>query len=632
MKKLIDCIFICLFCILIKAGAQPGYPFITNFKLNEYIDRHNFDIYQDPQGIMYFANRQGILTYDAEEWQFIKTPFMPYTLKSTSNNSTIYVCGRNDIGYIQQDATGDQKVETLISRDLEPGLVTNIVADDEHVYFQSDNSIFRFKGNDLETYNQWKSIGGNAFSGLVKHQGKVYVNLEGAGLNIIENDSIYPIDKGIYLANEKIVFSFQLDSVFTLIGMNNNKLYTFDGENISHLPIEDSTFIEKGNLSGGVRLNQNLIALSTQVAGCLIIDPKTGKTEHYLNTHTGLPDNEIYAIFTDRQEGLWVTHPFGISRADYAFPIKCFSNYPGLKGNMITLNHSGNTLYVGTTEGLFYLKRIEEYEQKEITKKIRKKVLVPAQKEPIATLKAEVQEEPEEPKKFRLFRKKGSAAAKKDSKEDKDKNTHVQKIFGTEKETETEREENTKSKKKYEYHYQLKKEIVFELEGIRYAYQPIEGISHKCKKILPTQNGVLAITNTAIYLVKDLEAKQIFSTSYIHDGKLFNNKLFLATHKGIETIGNINAPKLNHQTYSLDFPVYSLCMNDSNNLYAGGEDFGYRFVYEDGQITGPVKEYYFESDITEFVKVSCIHGSTANLVEECNFRGWILQKIFSICC
>jgi hypothetical protein len=26
------------------------------------------------------------------------------------------------------------------------------------------------------------------------------------------------------------------------------------------------------------------------------------------------------------------------------------------------------------------------------------------------------------------------------------------------------------------------------------------------------------------------------------------------------------------------------------------------------------------------------YGSTANLVEECNFRGWILQKIFSICC
>jgi hypothetical protein len=45
-----------------------------------------------------------------------------------------------------------------------------------------------------------------------------------------------------------------------------------------------------------------------------------------------------------------------------------------------------------------------------------------------------------------------------------------------------------------------------------------------------------------------------------------------------------------------------------------------------------------ENDIEDFwcgfdkLLLTLKNGSTANLVEECNFRGWILQKIFSICC
>ena len=67
-------ISIVLLLIIFESSAQNfnrfhGIPFIKNYSSNEYkAHEQNFDIIQNDDGIMYFANFAGILEFDGSVW------------------------------------------------------------------------------------------------------------------------------------------------------------------------------------------------------------------------------------------------------------------------------------------------------------------------------------------------------------------------------------------------------------------------------------------------------------------------------------------------------------------------------------------------------------------------------------
>ena len=105
----------------------------------------------------------------------------------------------------------------------------------------------------------------------------------------------------------------------------------------------------------------------------MIFDKETGKTKNIINYQTGLPDDEIYSMAKDSENGLWLSHSKGISRVDFNFPVKNYSTYPGLEGNINSIIGNFPDVYVATSEGLFYLSEVKEYEVKEVLRLIKNK-------------------------------------------------------------------------------------------------------------------------------------------------------------------------------------------------------------------------------------------------------------------
>ena len=64
----------------------------------------------------------------------------------------------------------------------------------------------------------------------------------------------------------------------------------------------------------------------------------------------------------DNNHGLWLSHQYGLTRADLSLPVANFSIYPGLKGNLISSLWHNNELYVATSEGVYYLKEVKKYD------------------------------------------------------------------------------------------------------------------------------------------------------------------------------------------------------------------------------------------------------------------------------
>ena len=85
-----------------------GLPEIRNYKRTDYSGgTQNWDIEQDKDGNLYFANNSGLFQFDGRSW-------IKYTLPNQSvirtieihNSGKIFVAGYNEFGYFKSDSKG----------------------------------------------------------------------------------------------------------------------------------------------------------------------------------------------------------------------------------------------------------------------------------------------------------------------------------------------------------------------------------------------------------------------------------------------------------------------------------------------------------------------------------------------
>ncbi|MBK7649689.1 MAG: hypothetical protein IPJ20_01600 [Flammeovirgaceae bacterium] len=88
---------------------------------------------------------------------------------------------------------------------------------------------------------------------------------------------------------------------------------------------------------------------------CTFVNPQTGATVQIVDYLSGLPDNEVYALMTDRRQGVWVAHEYGFTRIAPNIPFRSFNHFTGLAGNLLCAQSYQGKVFVGTTLGLFQL-------------------------------------------------------------------------------------------------------------------------------------------------------------------------------------------------------------------------------------------------------------------------------------
>ncbi len=80
--------------------AQTGNYLMTHYSpKNEEIDHVSFDIAQDNRGVLFFANKAGILEFDGRNWNMIKTPAPVYTI-SVTPDGRVYGGGLSGFGRV----------------------------------------------------------------------------------------------------------------------------------------------------------------------------------------------------------------------------------------------------------------------------------------------------------------------------------------------------------------------------------------------------------------------------------------------------------------------------------------------------------------------------------------------------
>jgi hypothetical protein len=338
--------------------AQQGAPFITNFYTENESLNENFSIAEDKDGVIIIANRRGILTFDAEEWHLIKTPEIPLTVALNPIGGQVFVGCRNSAGLLVKNQTGDYEFQSLKSTTT--GVVTQILFTTGLAYIISSEFITSVNLKTLAIESQIEADKDKAFLVAFVNNNKLFVDYQQLGLMTIESQELKQIKTKFDLSG-RLTFTAKFDANTTLLGASDNKLYVFDGKKIQLYKVQDQQYLSDGGLSDARIIDSTKIAIATASAGCLVIEKQTGKTLFTINYQIGLPDDEVLALGTDRNHGIWISHNYGLSRIDGDIPVKNFSTYKGLTGNLQSAGMVNNRLYVTTGNGVYYLDKKKDY-------------------------------------------------------------------------------------------------------------------------------------------------------------------------------------------------------------------------------------------------------------------------------
>jgi len=548
-----------------------GNPYITNYNLNS--DEQIWSITQDEEEVMIFANKNGILLFDGLNWQEIATNAIPVKTKSLLHSNVILIGSNNDYGFIKKENNGKYKYHSLLTKAINSGEISDIKVNNKYIFFYSSNALIQITKSDFSYKNSWIAKEKDKFKGIVQVGDKIFINKKQGLFEINSKKKLQLVNSNKFIKGQKIIFEIYFRKNKVLLGTDKNKLLLFDGKKITLYKTLAQKYINENNITGAINISYNSFALTTLTGGAIIINKEKGNPIKTINCNTGLPDDEIFAIYKDKQGSLWLSHRAGISRINYNMPIKDFS-YPGIDGKLISIKHFENTIYIATTKGLYYLDTI--YNNKQIEKYIKKKRkpanitnknLSPYQKWLISETDETVKK----------TYKKSSKTKKKTKKKTKNINQKYYK------------------------------------KTFNYIYKKVKLIKSECKQLVVYDNIIFVATNKGIYEIKNKKAKHILKNVKINQiyNSLIDNTFYAATNKGIVSFKKQKKKWIFSKTIQpkeLKKRIYSLAEDEKLNLWLGGDNIVYKYIVNSDLKTTSFKEYKFGNEFPDKVFVKKINN------------------------
>ncbi|RYY61518.1 MAG: transcriptional regulator, partial [Chitinophagaceae bacterium] len=329
-----------LFLTRLSGQNTIGLPEIRNYGKQAYrAGTQSWQIRQDSLGLLYFANNEGLLTYDGAYWKTYPLPNKTIVRAvEVGRNARIYVGGQDELGYFAPAPNGQLAYHSL--KEFIPAAdrafadVWNIVTYGNSLFFRTSDKIFQFTGEKVTVSHSadWRF--------MAECNGQLLVQEAPRGLLRFRNGLWEPLLPGATYPKDFLctgLLPFGRDSMlmttfrhgtFLIAGGRLQPFETPDLKKIAGLLIYTATVADPQHY-----------LLATTLEGCYIVDHQ-GRITQSFSRREGLQNNNI---------GL----DNGIDYITYDSPVRHI--YPSLQneGSGYTSMLFGGKLYIGTSNGLY---------------------------------------------------------------------------------------------------------------------------------------------------------------------------------------------------------------------------------------------------------------------------------------
>lgn len=353
MGKHLLTIFFLQIGLLALGQVQIASPKIVNYNSDHYkAGMQNWDVAQDKRGILYFANNEGLLSFNGRFWRMYRLPNLTAARSvEIDSKNRIFVGGQDEIGYFFPDENGVLKYNSLTplvsAKDRTFADIWNIEILNDEVFFRSTNKIIHYKDGAVRIYKpaiEW------AFLGAAGNQ--LFAHALRKGLMVYDNGSWKPLCNHPALDSSAVtsVTKYGRDT-FLISTLKNGLLLLHNGILERKRTELDKTFFND-RIYCVTQVNEDWFAVGTTSAGVLIMN-RDGKLIQRYTFQEGLQQNNVRGVLMDHNRGLWLAMNDGIdfiavnSSVKYIFPDKS-KQTTGYAVNLF--NHN---LYIGTSNGLY---------------------------------------------------------------------------------------------------------------------------------------------------------------------------------------------------------------------------------------------------------------------------------------
>lgn len=354
-------------CVNGRAQNTIGIPTIVNYSRQDYsAGNQNAYIAQDSKGILYFANNNGLLSFDGTYWRTFPLPNKTVVRSiAVGHQDRIYVGGQEELGYFSPNASGELVYTSLKplldKKDYDFADVWNVTVFGDRVFFRANRRLFEYDLRKMKTHKQvnWIFLG--------KTNAELIAYEHDLGLVSFQNGHWVPkIRYGILPAGAlpRAVLSVGKDSI--LMPTVFSGFYLIHGDTLSPFSTPDMAVIAKKNISGACLTAEGNIAVTTNIGGCFIINKK-GQFEQQFTKEEGIQNNNILSCFLDKDKNLWFGLDNGIDLVVNSNAIKhLFADKADRNAGYTSILHDGY-LYLGLATGVYRI-AYDAFTRKDLSK------------------------------------------------------------------------------------------------------------------------------------------------------------------------------------------------------------------------------------------------------------------------
>lgn len=327
--------------------------------------QQNGSFAQDERGIIYVGFSAGLFEFDGRNKSLTSTKSPVLALKYVSSEKKLWAACQKEAGYFTREASGELSFKSLPVKLPDSIGVENFSAEvfdleQSVVVYYADYAIIWNKTNQSHRTVILRNADG-ATLGAFHYKNKVYVNAPKKGICELNESGLKKTFESGDLAFRKAIDQLSLGADSLLLATSDNRLVLFNGKTATEFQSELNYAVTSANdrVTGIASFGDYIIA-STEQNGCLVMQRATGKVVSALNVRYNLADNNINAIFSDRNGRIWMAHSEQISWTYLNYPLQQFDK--GLTGNVNDLVSYNRNLYVATDNGVYYFTRFSDFD------------------------------------------------------------------------------------------------------------------------------------------------------------------------------------------------------------------------------------------------------------------------------
>ncbi len=347
--KLLSAFSLSFFLLFQFIKAQN--PLSRNFSYKEMgANSLVWHIIQDENHFLYLANNNGVLIYDGSNWKLIETP-NPVRNLALGPNKIILVGCKEDFGALIPGENHHyvyKSYKNLLDNKLSFNEVINIHVLGNQVTYITDKSIYHLDISSLEnkpTQLKWNfSIEG---SGSSKNEAWIYS--EKGGLKSIKDKNITDL-KGFEALTSSGIYKSTSCKEKELIVSLADELFWYDGS-LKPFKTELDAEFSKYHIIDVACFDNGNVAVGTYSTGVYIIDAQ-GKLIRRISKGNLIPDNNIYNLFVDKDQNLWVATSKGVTQILLNLPMEIY-NIDNIGGKITSIVEWKGELYLTATTGAY---------------------------------------------------------------------------------------------------------------------------------------------------------------------------------------------------------------------------------------------------------------------------------------